>query len=45
MVLFLRGSEQKGGEERDVPPTIPSPDRRMGTREMVEGEMVVVVYS
>lgn len=34
--------ERKWGE---VPSSMPSPDLRMGTREMVLGEMVVVVYS
>jgi hypothetical protein len=31
--------------ERELPSSIPRPDRRIGTRDIVSGVMVVVVYS
>jgi hypothetical protein len=31
--------------ERELPSSIPRPDRRIGTRDIVSGMIVVVVYS
>jgi hypothetical protein len=31
--------------ERELPSSIPRPDRRIGTRDIVSGVIVVVVYS
>jgi hypothetical protein len=39
------GLEFQLGPEEDIPSTIDKPERRMGTREIVSGVMVVVVYS
>jgi hypothetical protein len=32
-------------ERKNIPSSIPKPERRIGTIEIVEGAMVVVVYS
>jgi hypothetical protein len=32
-------------KERELPSSIPRPDRRIGTRDIVSGVIVVVVYS
>lgn len=34
-----------GGEGRKVPSSIPSPERRIGTRQIFSGDMEVVPYS
>jgi hypothetical protein len=34
-----------GGGRGEIPSSIPNPDLRIGTKDMVSGEIVVVVYS